>query len=87
MENNNVVTDSVKKLYKSVSEGLGTMMVHIRMSDREEHLVNTIQIKKVVLIRRSYEISPKDDYIDLSEYMNIPPDTSDEVLKEDFFNL
>ena len=27
MENNDVLTDSVKKLYKSVSEGLGTMMV------------------------------------------------------------
>ena len=38
-------------------------------------------------LRRSYETSPKEDYIDLSEYMNIPPDTSDEVLKEDFLNL
>jgi len=38
-------------------------------------------------LRRSYETSLKEDYIDLSEYMNIPPDTSDEVLKEDFFNL
>ena len=38
-------------------------------------------------LRRSYETSPKVDYIDLSEYMNIPPDTSDEVLKEDFLNL
>lgn len=38
-------------------------------------------------LRRSYEKSPKEDYIDLSEYMNIPPDTSDEVLKEDFLNL
>ena len=38
-------------------------------------------------LRRSYVTSPKDDYIDLSEYMNIPPDTSDEVLKEDFLNL
>lgn len=38
-------------------------------------------------LRRSYETSPKEDYIDLSEYMNIPPDTSDEVLKEDLLNL
>nr|WP_294242488.1 hypothetical protein [Pseudobutyrivibrio sp.] len=38
-------------------------------------------------LRRSYETSPKEDYIDLSEYMNIPPYTSDEVLKEDFLNL
>ncbi|SFQ64386.1 hypothetical protein SAMN05216422_0883 [Streptococcus equinus] len=35
-------------------------------------------------LRRSYATSPKDDYIDLSEYNNIPPATSDEVVKEDF---
>ena len=35
-------------------------------------------------LRRSYATSPKDDYIDLSEYNNIPLDTSDEVVKEDF---
>lgn len=38
-------------------------------------------------LRRSYETFPKEDYINLSEYMNISPDTSDEVLKEDFLNL
>ena len=37
--------------------------------------------------RRSYKASPEANYIGLSEYMNIPPDTSDEVLKEDFLNL
>lgn len=35
-------------------------------------------------LRRSYETSPKEDYIDLSEFMNIPPDTSDEVLRKIF---
>ena len=38
-------------------------------------------------LRRSYETSPKEDYIDLSEYMNILPATSDDVLKEDFLKL
>ena len=38
-------------------------------------------------LRRSYATSPKDDYIDLSEYMNILPATSDNVLKEVFLKL
>ena len=35
-------------------------------------------------LRRSYETSPKEDYIDLSEFMNIPPDTSGDVLRKIF---
>ena len=38
-------------------------------------------------LRRSYASSPMEDYIDLSEYMNIPQAISDEVVKEDFLNL
>lgn len=35
-------------------------------------------------LRRSYRTSPEEDFIDLSEYEDIPPCTLGEVLKEEF---
>lgn len=35
-------------------------------------------------LRRSYKISPEEDFIDLSEYADIPPYTPGEILKEEF---
>lgn len=46
MENNDSLTDSVKKLYKSVSEGLGTMMVPKSLKsviDSEVKLINNVE--------------------------------------------
>lgn len=46
MNNNNILADSVKKLYKSVSEGLGTMMVPKSLRpimDSEAKLINNAE--------------------------------------------